>query len=70
MVQTMTSPISKFYEDHDRLQAEFEAEYLRPGRRGRPRKADAGPNNDATTKSFKSAKGKKGARGHAKPKKM
>ena len=38
MAQTKTSPISKFYEDHDKLQAEFEAEYLRPGRRGRPRK--------------------------------
>jgi len=38
MAQTKTSPISKFYEDHDKLQAAFEAEYLRPGRRGRPRK--------------------------------
>ena len=34
----MSSPISDFYDNHDELQAAFEAEYLRPGRRGRPRK--------------------------------
>ena len=44
--------------------------FLREKRRGSPRKVDAGPNKDAMTKYFKSAKGKKGARGCAKPKKI
>ena len=36
-------------------------------KRGRPRKVDACPSNDAITKYFKSAQGKKA---HVKPKKM
>ena len=35
---TMNNPVAIFYENLDRLEAEFQAEYNRPGKRGRPRK--------------------------------
>ena len=34
----MSSPVKDFYERLPKLQSDFEAEYNRPGKRGRPRK--------------------------------